>query len=177
MRPAMLFGTFQIINIYIDKCVEKRCRKVIEPNLNDAQCGFRPGPGNIDQVSLSSKFLRNLGSMPKTSTHALSNSRKHTTGFLLKRFVERCGSMVLTVGRQVTVFLIRSLCPRQESKITTVHRNCGWTLIRVCAVTGDFHSLLYIRPAQFRKLERPNYQHKFAAGCKCLFHFDVDISL
>jgi len=115
VRPAMLFGTFQIMNIYIAKCVEKRCRKVIEPNLNDAQCGFRPGPSNIDQVSLSRKILRNLGSMPKTSTHALSNSRKHTTGFLLKRFVERCRSMVLTAGRQVTVFLIRSLCPCQES--------------------------------------------------------------
>ena len=99
VRPAMLFGTFQIMNIYIAKCLEKRCRKVIEPNLNDAQCGFRLGPSNIDQISLSSKFLRNLESMPNTSTHALSNSRKHTTGFLLKRFVERCGSMVLTDGR------------------------------------------------------------------------------
>jgi len=115
VRLAMLLGTFQIMNIYIAKCVEKRCRKVIEPNLNDAQCGFRPGPSNIDQVSLSGKFLRNLRSMPKTSPHALSNSRKHTTGFLLKRFVERCGSMLLTAGGQVTVFLIRSLCPCQES--------------------------------------------------------------
>ena len=38
------------------------------------------------------QFLRNLGTMPKASTHALSNSRKHTTGFLVKRFVEWCGS-------------------------------------------------------------------------------------
>jgi len=30
---------------------------------------------------------------------------------------------------------------------------------------------MFARPAQFRKLEGPNYQHKFAAGRKSLFHF------
>jgi len=33
------------------------------------------------------------------------------------------------------------------------------------------------RPAQLRKLKGPNYQHKFLAGRKSLFHFDVEISL
>ena len=44
------------------------------------------------KISLSSKFLRNLGSMPKTFTHVLSTSRKHTIGFLVKIFGECCGS-------------------------------------------------------------------------------------
>jgi len=26
-----------------DKCLEKRCHEIIEPKLDDAQCGFRPG--------------------------------------------------------------------------------------------------------------------------------------
>jgi len=29
MRPVMLFGNFQIITIYIAKCLEKRCREII----------------------------------------------------------------------------------------------------------------------------------------------------
>jgi len=91
VRPALLFGNFEIMNIYIAKCLEKRCQGVIESNLNDTQCGFRPGRSTTDEISSSSKFLRNLGSMPNTSRHALSNSRKHTTGFLVNRFVECCG--------------------------------------------------------------------------------------
>ena len=41
------------------------------------------------KFSLSSKFLRYLGSMQKTSTQALSTSRKHTTGLLVKSGVFR----------------------------------------------------------------------------------------
>jgi len=36
--------------------------------------------------------------MLKTSSHALSTSRKHTTGFLVKSFGERCVSTVLTAA-------------------------------------------------------------------------------
>ena len=87
----MLFGNFQIIiKTYVDKCLEKRCREIIESNLNDTQCSFRPGRSTTDHISLSSNFLRNLGSMPKTSTHVLSTSRTHTTGFLVKSFGECC---------------------------------------------------------------------------------------
>jgi len=42
VRPAMLFGNLQIINIYVAKCLEMRCREIIESNLNDTQCGFVP---------------------------------------------------------------------------------------------------------------------------------------
>ena len=100
MRPAMLFGNFQIINICVSKCLEKRRQEIIGSNLKDAVfVGFRPGRSNTDHISLSSKILRNLGSMLKTSSHALSTSRKHTTGFLMKRFGEYCWSKVLTGAR------------------------------------------------------------------------------
>jgi len=97
-RPAMLFGNFQIINIYVAKCLENRCREIIESKLNDTQCGFRPGRGTTDHISFFSKILRNLGGMLKTSSRALLTSRKHTTGFLLKSIVECCLSTVLTAA-------------------------------------------------------------------------------
>ena len=92
MRPAMLFGNFHIINSYVAKSLDKRCHEIIESKLNDTQCGFHPGRSTTDHISLSGKFLRTLGNMPKTSTHALSTSRKHTIGLLVKRLVECCGS-------------------------------------------------------------------------------------
>ena len=30
------------------KFLEKRCREIVEPQLQDAQCGFRPGRSTID---------------------------------------------------------------------------------------------------------------------------------
>jgi len=96
VRPAMLFGNFQIINIYVSKCLKKRYRKIIEPKLEDkledAVCV--PALALQTKFSLFSKFLRNLGSRQKTSTHAFL--RKHTTGFIVKSLGECCGNTVLT---------------------------------------------------------------------------------
>jgi len=79
-------------------CLETRCWETIESSLNDTQCSFHPGRSTTDHISHSTKFLRNLGSMLKTSSHALSISWKHTTGFLVKSFGERCVSTVLTTA-------------------------------------------------------------------------------
>ena len=38
------------------------------------------------KISLSSKIVRNLGSMPTTFTHVSSTSKKYTIGFLVKSF-------------------------------------------------------------------------------------------
>ena len=32
------------------KCLEKRCREIVKPQLQDAQCGFRPGRSTMDQI-------------------------------------------------------------------------------------------------------------------------------
>ena len=32
------------------KCLEKKCREIVEPKLTDAQCGFRPGGSTMDQI-------------------------------------------------------------------------------------------------------------------------------
>ena len=50
MRSAILFGNFLIINISIAKCPEKTFHEIIEPKLNDTQCGLRPGRSTTDQI-------------------------------------------------------------------------------------------------------------------------------
>jgi len=59
---------------------------------------FVPAVALKIKFSLSSKFLRNLRSMPQTCTHVLSTSIKHTTGFLVKSSGQCCGSTVLTAA-------------------------------------------------------------------------------
>ena len=59
--------------------------------LNVTQCGFRLARSTTDVISLSSRSLRNVGNMPKTSTYALSTSRKHNTGFLAKSLLQEYG--------------------------------------------------------------------------------------
>jgi len=65
--------------------LKKTCRELIEPKLDDTQCGFCPGRRTTYQKFTPGWWQEwNLGSMPKTSTHGLLSSRKHTTGFLVK---------------------------------------------------------------------------------------------
>jgi len=69
------------------KCVwqfpEKRYCKTIEPELEDTQCLHHPGRSTVHQLLLSSKFSRNLWSMPKMSTHVLLTSRRHKGRFTI----------------------------------------------------------------------------------------------
>ena len=32
------------------KCLKKRCHEIVKPQLQDAQCGFRPGRSTMDQI-------------------------------------------------------------------------------------------------------------------------------
>jgi len=128
--PVMLFGNLQIINIHVAKCLEKGCRDIIQSKLNDTQCGFRPGRSTATfllsfsfakQMSFtlsSSKFLSNLGSMLKTSSQLCRPRESIRPGSLWKALVSvaygRCWRPPVT-GRQVTVLLLRNLCPCRES--------------------------------------------------------------
>ena len=43
------------------KCLEKRCREIVEPQLQDAQCGYCPGRSIMDQVfTLQQVFEKSL---------------------------------------------------------------------------------------------------------------------
>ena len=34
----------------IAKCLERKCREIVESKLEDGQCGFRPGRSTTDQI-------------------------------------------------------------------------------------------------------------------------------
>jgi len=78
----MLFGNFQVINIYFAKCFEKTCLEIIESKLNDTQCGLRHGRSTTDHISLSRKILRNLP-MLKTSPLTPTRATIVALGFLV----------------------------------------------------------------------------------------------
>ena len=50
---APIIGALSLISVpskVYAKCLEKKCRKIAEPKLTDAQCGFRPGRSTMDQI-------------------------------------------------------------------------------------------------------------------------------
>jgi len=63
--------------VYAKYLEKDSAEQIIQPKLYDTECGFCPGRSTTKKISFSSKFLRNVGSMPKTSTHVLSNTEKH----------------------------------------------------------------------------------------------------
>jgi len=108
VRPAMLFGKFQMFNIYVAKCPEKRCREINEPHMNDTQCCFHPAHNTTDKHFTLQRFFQKSWDMPKMLTHVLSTSRKHTIGFLVKIFGECCGSRLY--GVDGILLLLSSHC-------------------------------------------------------------------
>jgi len=93
--------------------------------------------------SLSSKSLKHLGSVPKTSSRGLSTSRKHTTGFLVKSFGECYVSTVLTAA----CYWQSSHCIPAQKFVSVSgklnHDRLPFVLDsdKVCAVAAPFPSL------------------------------------
>jgi len=124
---------------------------------------FVPSVALQTKFSLSIKFSRNLGSMPKmSSSHVLSTSRKHTIKFPVKSFGEWCGSMMLTTAcywPSSHRILLKGLCPYRRSSIPIVHR-VFWTPTAVYAVITPLHSQ--------RKLDRQSQQSWRRCQCRKL---------
>ena len=53
------------------KCLEKRCCELVESELQNAQCGFRPGRSTMDQIFALHQVFENRENMPKSCIHAL----------------------------------------------------------------------------------------------------------
>jgi len=72
-------------------------KKTLRNNWTEA--GWNPVRFSSRSLHCKTNFHspENVGSMPKMSTHVLSMSRKHTTGFLVTKLWECLGNMELTV--------------------------------------------------------------------------------
>jgi len=102
---------------------------------------FVPAAALQIKFPLSSKLLKNVGSMVKRSTYALSTSRKHTTGFLVKSFVECCGCTVLTAA---CYWPSSHFISAQKFVSVSGELNHDCSLLdsdKVCAVITPSHSL------------------------------------
>jgi len=57
---AVVYLSLASLEIYA-KCLEKISREIIEPKLDDTQCGFRPGRSTEDNFHSPENFLEILG--------------------------------------------------------------------------------------------------------------------
>ena len=80
------------------KCLEKKCREIVEPKLTDTQCDFRPAEAQWIRSLICSKSLRSRGNMQKRSMHVLLILKKHMIAFLETSFGRCCYSMALVAS-------------------------------------------------------------------------------
>jgi len=106
----------------LEKNMPSLLKKDATKNLNQSwkipSAFFVPAVTIQKKISTLQQILRNLGSMLKTSPHVFPTSTNHTTGFLVKSFGSVVGVQCWrppVTGRQVTVFLLSSLCPCRRS--------------------------------------------------------------
>ncbi|KAI3351539.1 hypothetical protein L3Q82_020383 [Scortum barcoo] len=73
--------------------LERRIRPIVDPRIQEEQCGFRPGRGTLDQLyTLHAGCLRVYGSLPNQSTCALWIWRRHHSTVSLVVFCGWCSS-------------------------------------------------------------------------------------
>jgi len=115
------------------KCLEIRCCKTIETKLEETQGGFRPGRSTTDQIFSLQQIFDRSWEYTKDIYTCLSTDRKHTTGSSWKALGSVAGVLCYghpVTGRQVTAFVLRSLCPcrRIKSQLLTLGLPPGYVL-------------------------------------------------
>ena len=78
------------------KSVCQDATKIIEPKLDDTQCGFCRGRSTKEKISTLQKIFNNSWDNGKDHTRVLSISGKCMAGFFVKSFGGCYGSTVLT---------------------------------------------------------------------------------
>ena len=89
-----------LLGMHFGQAPWKKIARKLNQNWRIPSGVFFPAVALQSKFSLSSKLRRNLGrtGISKTSTHVLSTSRKHTTGFVVKSYWECRGRTVLTAA-------------------------------------------------------------------------------
>ena len=58
------------------KCFERKCHKIVEPKLTDAQCGFCPGQSPMDQIFALQLVFKKLWEYAKEVNACFVNLEK-----------------------------------------------------------------------------------------------------
>ena len=77
------------------KCLEKKCREIVEPKLTDAQCGFCPGRSTVDQIFALQQIFEKSWEYAKEVDACFVILKMHMIVFLETSFGRCCYSMAL----------------------------------------------------------------------------------
>ena len=125
----------------------KKCRKIIEENLDDTQYGFRPSPSTTDQNFTLQQIFKKSWEYTKDVYICFVDfekaydwvPREKLWGVLRENGVD--GNLLLTVN---TLYFSSEVCVRVGGGNSQQFNVRCWTLTRVCAVTTPLHSLIHI---------------------------------
>ena len=81
------------------KCLERKCREIVESKLEDGQCGFRPGRSTTDQIFTLKQIFEKSREYGKDLFACFVNLGKaYDREFLGINFERFCTSMALMVN-------------------------------------------------------------------------------
>ena len=80
------------------KCLERKCREIVESKLEDGQCGFRPGRSTTDQIFTLKQIFEKSWEYGKNLFACFVILKKHMTKFLGINFGRFCRSKALMVN-------------------------------------------------------------------------------
>ena len=80
------------------KCLERKCREIVESKLEDGQCGFHPGRSNTDQIFALKQIFEKSWEYGKDLFACFVDLKKHMTEFLGINFGRFCRSTALMVN-------------------------------------------------------------------------------
>ena len=72
------------------KNLEKKCHEIVEPQLTDAQCGFRPGRSTIDQIFALQQIFEKSWEYSKEVNACFVDLKKRMIAFVETSFGRCC---------------------------------------------------------------------------------------
>jgi len=123
--------------VYV-KFLEKRCREIIETNLEDTQCGFRPGCTTTDQIFTP----------PQSFCEILVVCQRRLHMFCRPRESIRPGSSGKGLGNAARVMCYSCLLLAVKSLYSCSNVYVRVVVFREGCVLSPFHLIVYIRDSQ-----------------------------
>ncbi|TWW67395.1 hypothetical protein D4764_02G0004360, partial [Takifugu flavidus] len=135
--------------------LERRVRRIVEPRIQEEQCGFRPGRGTVDQLYTLSRVFEGAWEFAQPVHMCFVDLEKafervprgvlreyEVSGFLIRAvrsLYDRCQSLVCIAGK----FLGAVMVLRGSSLVTSGSGLCFLQMMRSCwrhrPVTSNYH--------------------------------------